>query len=74
MIDSNDRDRILECKDELQRFLGEDELKDAAILIMANKQDLPNAMSAEEVAEKLELHKVRGRKICKYKKHCMGLY
>ena len=46
MIDSNDRDRINEAQDELNRMLGEDELKDAVLLVFANKQDLPNAMDA----------------------------
>ena len=74
MVDSNDRVRISECKDELRRFLREDELQDAAILIMANKQDLPNAMSVAEVAEKLEVQKIQNRKICKFKKHSERFY
>ena len=39
-------------------FLSEDELKDSCVLVMANKQDLPNAMSTDEVTEKLELNKL----------------
>ena len=38
MVDSNDRERIGEARDELMRMLGEEELKDATILIFANKQ------------------------------------
>ena len=56
MIDSNDRERTEEAADELQRMLREDELRDAVFLIFANKQDLPNAMSVAEVADKLGLH------------------
>lgn len=41
VIDSNDRDRVEEAKGELQRMLNEDELRDAALLVYANKQDLP---------------------------------
>ena len=66
MLDSNDRDRISECKDELWRLLGEEELVDATILVLANKQDLPSAMSVEEVAERLEIEKVKNRNISKY--------
>ena len=58
VVDSNDRDRMEECKDELQRFLSEDELKDVCLLVMANKQDLPNAMSVEEITDKLGLNKL----------------
>ena len=44
--------------------LGEDELKDALLLVFANKQDLPNALSINEITEKLELHTVaRHRKV-----------
>jgi len=42
-------------------MLGEDELRDAALLIFANKQDLPNAMGASELSEKLGLNNMRGR-------------
>ncbi len=46
------RERVSEARDELQRMLNEDELRDAVLLVVCNKQDLPNAMSAE-VTEKL---------------------
>lgn len=62
MVDSNDRKRISESKDELWRLLAEDELKSSVLLVMANKQDLPNAMSIEEVTEKLELNRIENRK------------
>ena len=41
VVDSNDRDRIVEAREELQRMLNEDELRDALLLVFANKQDLP---------------------------------
>lgn len=66
MVDSNDRDRLPECKDELWRFMQEDELKDCVLLIMANKQDLPNAMTTQEITDKLELNSITNRKWCKY--------
>lgn len=37
------------------RMLAEDELRDSCLLIFANKQDLPNAMSPSEIVEKLDL-------------------
>nr|XP_043608572.1 ADP-ribosylation factor-like [Erigeron canadensis] len=61
VVDSNDRDRVLEAKDELHRMLSEDELKDAVLLVFANKQDLPNAMNAAEITDKLGLHSLRQR-------------
>jgi ADP-ribosylation factor protein 1 len=61
VVDSNDRERIGEARDELQRMLNEDELRDALLLVFANKQDLPNAMNAAEITEKLGLHSLRQR-------------
>ncbi|EER17328.1 ADP ribosylation factor 1, putative [Perkinsus marinus ATCC 50983] len=61
VVDSNDRDRIDDAKEELHRMLNEEELRDACVLVFANKQDLPNAMTAAEVTEKLGLHSLRHR-------------
>ena len=60
-MDSNDRDRVDQARDELQRMLNEDELKDAVVLAFANKQDLPNAMTAAEMTDKLGLAAMRDR-------------
>lgn len=61
MVDSNDRERIDEAALELQKVLREDELRDSVLLVLANKQDLPNAMSVAEVTDKLGLHSLRSR-------------
>ncbi|KAF9208478.1 hypothetical protein BGZ49_008663 [Haplosporangium sp. Z 27] len=61
VVDSNDRDRISEARDELLRMLNEDELREALLLVFANKQDLPNAMNAAEITDKLGLHSLRQR-------------
>ncbi|CAH2066574.1 unnamed protein product [Thlaspi arvense] len=42
-------------------FSSEDELRDAVLLVFANKQDLPNAMNAAEITDKLGLHSLRQR-------------
>ena len=34
-------------------MLADDELRDAVLLILANKQDLPNAMNVAEIIDKL---------------------
>jgi ADP-ribosylation factor protein 1 len=39
----------------VQRMLSEDELRDALLLVFANKQDLPNAMNAADLTNKLGL-------------------
>ena len=61
VVDSNDRDRVGEARDELHRMLNEDELREAMLLVFANKQDLPNAMNAAEITDKLGLHSLRQR-------------
>ena len=38
VVDSNDRERVGEAREELNRMLGEDELRDATLLVFANKQ------------------------------------
>lgn len=61
VVDSNDRERVSEAREELQRMLNEDELRDALLLVFANKQDLPNAMNASEITDKLGLQGLRQR-------------
>lgn len=62
VVDSNDRERIGEAKDELDKMLQEDELQDSILLVFANKSDLPNAFSVSEMTDKLGLHSLRSRK------------
>ena len=62
VVDSNDRERIDECHDELKNLMKEEELKDAKLLIFANKQDLPNAMSIAEISQKLGLYHLKNKK------------
>lgn len=59
VVDSNDRDRIEDVREELHRMMVEEELRDVVLLIFANKQDLPNAMNVAELTEKLELHSIK---------------
>merc|ERR1719185_11130 len=61
VVDSNDRDRIEDAREELAKILGDDEMRDAVLLVFANKQDLPNSMTAAEVTDKLGLHNMRNR-------------
>jgi small GTP-binding protein len=61
VVDSSDRDRIDEAQEELHAILGSDELREAVVLVYANKQDLPHAMTSAEVTEKLRLRDLRGR-------------
>ncbi len=56
-----DRERIEEAKQELNRIIVDREMKDAILLVFANKNDLPNVMDTAEITEKLGLHKLKDR-------------
>ncbi|KAM9034135.1 ADP-ribosylation factor 1-like 2 [Sarcophilus harrisii] len=61
VVDSGDRERVGEAREELTRMLEEIGSKDAALLVVANKQDLPHAMKADEITEKLGLRSLLER-------------
>ncbi|KAH7731997.1 ADP-ribosylation factor-like protein 3 [Aphelenchoides avenae] len=61
VIDSSDRKRFDETALELSELLDEDKLKNVPVLIFANKQDLLTAAKASEIADSLELVKIRDR-------------
>lgn len=60
VVDSSDKDRVDIAREELQRMLGEEELRDAILLVFANKQDM-GVMSVPEITERLGLHSLKGR-------------
>jgi len=61
VTDSNDVDRMTDAREELHKMVNEAELREAVILVFANKQDLPKALGASEVSKKLALDSLRGR-------------
>jgi ADP-ribosylation factor protein 1 len=61
VVDSNDRERAEDAREELHRMLNEPELSEAVLLVFANKQDLPKAMKPADVAERLGLSSLRTR-------------
>ncbi|KAG2152421.1 ADP-ribosylation factor family-domain-containing protein [Suillus cothurnatus] len=46
VVDSSDRDRIPEAKEEIRMLMNNDQLQDSLLLVFANKQDMPGAMSS----------------------------
>ena len=59
VVDSSDRERMQEAKEELAIIMGDDLLQNCGVLVYANKQDLPNACNASEMADKLGLVRLR---------------
>jgi len=56
VVDSADSERLGISKDELMSMLEEEELKDTCLLVFANKQDIPGALTETQVSEALGLH------------------
>ena len=65
-MDSSDKGRLIEAREELERMNQEDELRDAPLLVFANKQDLPSACSAADVADALGLQGMTNRQVGHY--------
>ncbi|KAJ1488327.1 ADP-ribosylation factor family-domain-containing protein, partial [Baffinella frigidus] len=74
-LDSSDRNRqrIVEARRELFDLLDDAKLSEAVLMVLANKQDVPNAMTAEEVAEALGLSKRLGPHRKWYVQPCSAL-
>jgi ADP-ribosylation factor 1/2 len=58
VVDANDVNRIQESRMELSKILIMPELIDVPLLVLANKQDFPNALSAEDIANRMEIAKL----------------
>uniref|UniRef100_A0A7S4PBG8 Uncharacterized protein n=1 Tax=Paramoeba aestuarina TaxID=180227 RepID=A0A7S4PBG8_9EUKA len=58
VVDSSDRERLAEAKEELQILVREEELMNSVFLVLANKQDLPNAMTSKEMVKRLGLEDI----------------
>lgn len=58
VIDANDRDRFATVKEELHALVSHKELTGKPLLVLANKQDLPNAAGRDELLDILELDKI----------------
>jgi ADP-ribosylation factor-like protein 1 len=61
VVDSSDTERLSIAKQELNAMLEEEELKDAILLVFANKQDMRGALNSTQVSEALGLPDLRNR-------------
>lgn len=59
VVDSADKRRLEDCRKELQSLLLEERLLGATLLVFANKQDLPGALSVEEIKNTLQLDNIK---------------
>ena len=59
VIDSNDGGRFEEVSKELHSLMAEDQLRNATLLLLCNKQDLPHIETLQTINEKLGLMKIK---------------
>jgi len=58
VVDSADKMRMQDCKQELHSLLIEERLAGATLLVFANKQDIPGALSSDEIRKILDLDNI----------------
>jgi small GTP-binding protein len=61
VVDANDRERMEEAADELWKILNDDEMIGTPLLVLGNKQDLPQSMSVSEMMDTLRLMTCKSR-------------
>lgn len=61
VVDCADRKRLKIARKEFLQLLEEEELQNVCILVFANKQDLPNALTPAQVSEGLGLLTIKNR-------------
>ncbi|GBF91188.1 ADP-ribosylation factor [Raphidocelis subcapitata] len=61
VVDASDRARLADCAAELAGLLQEERLMGATLLILANKQDIPSALTLKQIQEALELSSIAKR-------------
>ncbi|CAG9461404.1 unnamed protein product [Pedinophyceae sp. YPF-701] len=61
VVDSADTRRMQDCRDELHGLLQEERLAGATLLVLANKQDMAGALTAEQIEQALGLSEMQGR-------------
>ncbi|XP_013394265.1 ADP-ribosylation factor-like [Lingula anatina] len=55
VVDSSDRERLDEAREELFGIMESPEMKGVPVVVIANKQDLPGALSTAQMIESLQL-------------------
>ena len=62
VVDSSDRDRLKEARDELFGIITNESMSKVPVVIIANKSDLPTAVQPSELIEQLNLHSISRRR------------
>ncbi|NXF02834.1 ARL14 protein, partial [Smithornis capensis] len=57
VVDSSDKRRLEESRREFELILKNESLKNVPVVVLANKQDLPGALNAEEITRRFKMKK-----------------
>ena len=70
MVDAADHEKMDAAKAELLQLLEKPQLAGIPVLVLGNKNDLPNALRETELIERLELNSIKDREISCYSISC----
>eukprot|EP00818_Percolomonas_sp_WS_P006687 CAMPEP_0117443294 /NCGR_PEP_ID=MMETSP0759-20121206/4617_1 /TAXON_ID=63605 /ORGANISM="Percolomonas cosmopolitus, Strain WS" /LENGTH=188 /DNA_ID=CAMNT_0005235257 /DNA_START=81 /DNA_END=647 /DNA_ORIENTATION=+ len=70
VVDSADVDRVRESAQELHRVLADDRMNRVPVLVLANKQDLPESMTADKIVENMRMGQLKNDW---YVQPCVGI-
>ncbi|KAI9097165.1 P-loop containing nucleoside triphosphate hydrolase protein [Phlyctochytrium arcticum] len=66
VLDAADHDKLNAAKAELHQLLEKPQLANIPILVLGNKNDLPNALTVEQVVDRMELRSITTREVACY--------
>ncbi|XP_036419352.1 ADP-ribosylation factor-like protein 11 [Colossoma macropomum] len=61
VVDAGDRTRMEEAKTALKKVLSDHNMADIPLMVLANKSDLPDAMTVSEVSKQLDMDSYKDR-------------
>jgi len=66
VVDSADKEKFEPSKKELHELLSKPSLGGIPLLVLGNKNDIPEAIGVDEIIDKLALKSITGREVCCY--------
>lgn len=70
VVDSSDKERMEEARIELMKFVKSQNTHGLPCLVIANKQDLPEALEPSEIETKLSLSDISRSQLCELASAC----
>jgi ADP-ribosylation factor-like protein 8 len=70
MVDAADHEKMESSKSELHSLLEKPQLAGIPVLVLGNKNDLPNALRETELIERMDLSSIKDREVCCYSISC----